>query len=276
MTATAPASETSRGPAGVLPALAGRAQLAAAALSITLAGRVLSDAPLAGAVLPGLAALLLVAISYGFNVVADEAAASGARLRLSAAWAATLGGLTLALSIVLARLPFHAALAAGGILVVGVGYSLTVRVGGRSLRVRNTYLLKNLSIAFAWALLVPLGAPEGPPPMALLTLVFGQVFIGSVLRDVSDAEADRAEGVASLVVRHGVVATLALLLVVNAVVGLAVSALAGDGFPWLLTVVLWRFALLAALLVRARTSVLLQFANLATCHVVLFAAELSR
>lgn len=253
-----------------------RAQLAAAAVSITLAGRVWSEAPLGGAALPALAAVLLVGLTYGFNVVADEAAASGRPVRLTPSWGALLAALTLALAVVVAFLPPAARVAAGVIFTVGIAYSLTFNFGGRTLRIRNTYILKNASIALAWTCLVPLGSPEQPLDPAILLVVFVQVFIGSVLRDVDDVADDGRTGVSTLAVRHGVAPTLAVLFVMNALLVPALAFLPGPASPWLLLPVAWRFGLLLTLALQTRRGFFLQFANLATCHLLLVASELAR
>ncbi|HNK99061.1 MAG TPA: UbiA family prenyltransferase [Chitinophagales bacterium] len=94
--------------------------------------------------------------------------------------------------------------------VIGILYSVPLHFRGRVLRIKHTFLLKNISIGVLWGLLPSLGADHITTPLILGLTWFAimQVTMGSVLRDIADRVHDKLFEVQTLPVRWGVSKTL--------------------------------------------------------------------
>lgn len=155
--------------------------------------------------------------------------------------------------------------------LIGALYSLKFTYNTRIFRIKNTFILKNLSIGLVWGNLVLIGVGNLNQPMIIEIFIFTclQVFIGSVIRDIPDIEKDRSSKVQTLPIVLGVPKTLVLLQILN-MLSLLVCL---GGYPIQLLIivvpaVLWR-ALTLVILRKNENSVLWgQYANLFTCTLI--------
>jgi 4-hydroxybenzoate polyprenyltransferase len=101
--------------------------------------------------------------------------------------------------------------------VIGIGYSLTLNLDGKQLRLKNVFIVKNLLIGIVWGALVLIGAGDGLNPfvIALFGFVSLQVVIGSIIRDVPDVVKDKESGVKSLPVVVGVKNSIHVMMLLN-------------------------------------------------------------
>ena len=158
--------------------------------------------------------------------------------------------------------------------ILGVGYSVTLSILGRKFRIKNIFLLKNISIGLAWGMLVLIGAGniQTNHIIALFGLATLQVFIGSMIRDIPDVEKDQKEGVQSMPVVAGIRNTILFMHVANIT---SVFFLIIDNNPpfrfVLFSVMIWRFFNLFFLSKHTHSYLWSQTINLLTCTVFLVA-----
>jgi len=103
------------------------------------------------------------------------------------------------------------------IFSVGVIYSLELPAIARFHRFKNLFVLKNIFISFGWGILVLFGFGSIDQNTVVNIALFSalQVFIGSVMRDISDCDSDRDHGVRTLPVVYGELKTYKILHVMN-------------------------------------------------------------
>lgn len=128
--------------------------------------------------------------------------------------------------------------------VIGILYSVPLRVRGRVLRIKHTFLLKNITIGTLWGLLPALGADALHGHLIISITIFAamQVTMGSVLRDVADRDHDAQFDVHTLPVIWGVPRTLLMAHAWN-VLSLVMALLLHPSFIFglaLMIPVLWR------------------------------------
>ena len=89
--------------------------------------------------------------------------------------------------------------------LIGFSYSIVWKLGAKSYRLKNIFLLKNIIIGVLWGALTLLGAGCLVNPMvyALFTLASIQVAIGSMIRDTSDLAIDLLHNVRTVPVVLG-------------------------------------------------------------------------
>lgn len=103
------------------------------------------------------------------------------------------------------------------VAALGVFYSITFPLGAFQFRLKNVFLLKNISIGIAWGSLVLVGAGKllVPDVVALFLFTSIQVAIGSMIRDIPDLEKDREAGAKTFPVLYGGKATMRFLFLAN-------------------------------------------------------------
>jgi 4-hydroxybenzoate polyprenyltransferase len=111
--------------------------------------------------------------------------------------------------------------------LAGFLYSYNVEFKQIHFRLKHIFLLKNILIGFGWGGLLLVGANQ-LNSVSFLYFLFSslQVFIGSTIRDISDIDKDRNDGVHSMPVVLGATETLRILQVIN-------------GFIFLCLFILW-------------------------------------
>jgi 4-hydroxybenzoate polyprenyltransferase len=113
-------------------------------------------------------------------------------------------------------------------LVVGTIYSIRIA----SFRIKDVLAVKNLSVAFSFALSSAFLPYVFEPNLTLALLIFafllGKVFINTVVFDVRDVEGDRRAGASTIPAVFGVHATKLILLAVNS------ALLVWLGWAWLI------------------------------------------
>jgi 4-hydroxybenzoate polyprenyltransferase len=105
------------------------------------------------------------------------------------------------------------------LIVFGCGllYALQVKLAGKYFQVKRFAVLKNTFIGFAWGSLILVGAGTWDNDMVRMVFLFVslQILNGSVIRDVSDIERDKQQGVSTLPVLFGPTTTFRILHGVN-------------------------------------------------------------
>ncbi len=158
------------------------------------------------------------------------------------------------------------------VAVLGVFYSITFPLGTFRFRLKNVFLLKNISIGIAWGSLVLVGAGEllVPDVVALFLFTSVQVAIGSMIRDIPDAEKDREAGAKTFPVLYGDNATMRFLFLINTLsVGILMYPGITSGIIGVIAItVLWRTVNLLKLNRNFNDRLWGQTLNLFTCTVI--------
>ncbi len=181
----------------------------------------------------------------------------------------TLQFVLLTLPIAFIYLSWTAWLALGLSGLVGALYSIKFHFGNTVFRIKNTFLVKNLTIGLSWGSLILIGAGNVSSPlvksMVLFTIV--QVLIGSVIRDIPDREKDRTHNVQSLPIVLGINKTILLLHVLNMLSLGAVLLSVSSKNLWFTfsCVILWRLVTLSQIKRTFSSVFWSQKANLFTC-----------
>lgn len=153
--------------------------------------------------------------------------------------------------------------------ILGILYSLPIRIKNRYLRLKNIFLIKNLFIGFSWGLLILIGAGELDNNLIiqLFFLAFIQVFIGSTIRDISDVSSDTENSVRSIPIVLGVKNTIRLLHLINfsSFLVLLYFDKSVSLIQVLVIIVIWRFINLLMLSRNSFSKFWIQTFNLATC-----------
>ena len=160
------------------------------------------------------------------------------------------------------------ALALAGIL--GIAYAVKFQWGALSWFPKRKFPIKNILIGLVWAALFLVG--YGQIPHASMWGIYGfiavQVFIGSIVRDVPDAEVDFTRNSLSLPIMIGANKTILLLHVFNWA-ALCFAFLNLDWlFPIFLPTVLWRSLILYLIQRYPKNAICTQWANLYTCLII--------
>lgn len=156
--------------------------------------------------------------------------------------------------------------------LLGLFYTVSVRINGKPQALKKIFLVKNISIGLAWGLLVLVGAGETTHPFLfpLFCFVSVQVFIGSVIRDLPDVNYDEESGIRSLPRILGTRKSLLVLHLMNALSCLVF--IVDKELNWSLilglVVVFWRFVNLLGCAFQPRNLIWSQFVNLGTCLVI--------
>jgi 4-hydroxybenzoate polyprenyltransferase len=110
--------------------------------------------------------------------------------------------------------------------VAGFLYSYKVDFKQIHFRLKHIFLLKNMLIGFGWGGLLLVGANQ-LNSVSFLYFLFSslQVFIGSTIRDISDIDKDRNDGVHSMPVVLGSIETLRILKLINGFIFLSLFIL---------------------------------------------------
>lgn len=158
------------------------------------------------------------------------------------------------------------------VAVLGVFYSITFPMGAFRFRLKNVFLLKNISIGVAWGSLVLVGAGNllVPDVVALFLFTSVQVAIGSMIRDIPDVEKDREAGAKTFPVLYGDKATMRFLFLTNTLsVGLLLYPGITNGIIGVIAItVLWRTMNLLKLSRNFNDKLWGQTLNLFTCTVI--------
>ena len=170
---------------------------------------------------------------------------------LSLSVCAGLGGLILALT----RTPRTPSLLVGGLLLLGLWYSVPFRRGRIGGRLKDVPVVKNAAAALGWAAAVvaypALSAPAHDRfrvGAAFVLMALG-AFVVEVIWDLRDVEGDARSGVRTMAFLMGLPGTRALLqcLCAVAVIGVGTACLAGQ-LSWSWSLVLVNAAAFAMLL----------------------------
>jgi 4-hydroxybenzoate polyprenyltransferase len=159
-------------------------------------------------------------------------------------------------------------LALAGIL--GIAYAVKFQWGDLSWFPKRKFPIKNILIGCVWAALFIVG--YGQIPHSSMWGIYGfiavQVFIGSIVRDVPDAEVDLTRNSSSLPIMIGANKTVLLLHVFNWA-ALCFAFLDLDWlFPIFFPTVLWRSLILFLIQRYPNNAIFTQWANLYTCLII--------
>ncbi len=156
--------------------------------------------------------------------------------------------------------------------LLGLFYTVSVRINGKLQALKRIFLVKNISIGLAWGLLVLVGAGETSHSFLfpLFYFVIFQVFIGSVIRDLPDVNYDEQSGIRSLPRILGARKSLIVLHLLNALSWLVFMNDQELIWPLLLglVVVFWRFINLVGCAFQPRSIIWSQVINLGTCILI--------
>lgn len=159
------------------------------------------------------------------------------------------------------------------ILILGVSYSIPLSRRKEFQFIKSFFGVKNLWVAFGWALLVYLGAGrfDSESLRWLAALVGIQVFIGSTIRDLDDQKEDSENQIHSLPVTLGIQRTIYFLHFLNFASGVLIYFQMLPESPVAMiwsSVVLWRFANLLLLDHVGLKPIFTQYWNLSTCGII--------
>lgn len=157
--------------------------------------------------------------------------------------------------------------------ILGILYSLNFPFKGRNNRIKNIFLIKNISIGFAWGSLILVGADglNQRFTMALFLFTSLQVVIGSMIRDIPDTARDKTDHVRTLPALFGIGATLKVLHTLNiASVVPAFIVYNNNGFlVFMLLIITWRFISFIKINKQNNSLLWTQTYNLLTCFFIL-------
>lgn len=161
----------------------------------------------------------------------------------------------------------------GVVALIGLLYSINIKIYTYNFRLKKILFLKNILIGFAWGVLILIGAGEYQTPNVIYLFVFSslQVIIGSIIRDIPDVKKDSQESVKSLPVVFGINSTLNFLHVFNFSTLLISYFLNWEkSFLTLsLLIVFWRAFLLIKIKSNYNLPIWTQTCNLITCIFIL-------
>lgn len=128
--------------------------------------------------------------------------------------------------------------------LIGTFYSFSLSIKGKTYRLKNLLLIKNILIGVVWGSLVLIGAGNWSDPAVLSLFLFAsvQVVIGSMIRDVPDREKDEQRGVRSFPVVMGNKRSIRFMHLLN-VSSLASAAIYNWNSQWItffLIIILYR------------------------------------
>ena len=159
---------------------------------------------------------------------------------------------------------------------LGILYSLSFKKNDMIFKLKNVLIIKNLLIGLAWGLLVIIGAGDLENQFSIIISIFAivQVFLGSIIRDLSDRELDASRGVNSIPVIFGENRTILIMHIIN------IASLFILFFPqsnlnlmiFLLIIVAWRFFNLIGIKGNTHSVFWGQTVNLFTCCLFLIIA----
>ena len=158
------------------------------------------------------------------------------------------------------------------VAALGVFYSISFSLGSYRFRLKNVFLLKNISIGLAWGSLVLVGAGSIASPDVLVVFLFAsiQVTVGSMIRDIPDREKDRDAGARTYPVLFGDAATLRFLFIAN-IASVLLIFIPELSVPLMVTIgvtVAWRTIILWKLRNNYDNRLWGQTLNLFTCTVI--------
>ncbi len=153
--------------------------------------------------------------------------------------------------------------------LIGALYSIKFHFGNTVFRIKNTFLVKNITIGLSWGSLILIGAGNLSSPIVKSMVLFAivQVLIGSVIRDIPDRDKDRTHKVQSLPIVLGINKTILLLHILNVLsLGAALLSVSSKNL-WLTfsCVILWRLVTLSQIKRTFYSVFWSQKANLFTC-----------
>jgi 4-hydroxybenzoate polyprenyltransferase len=153
--------------------------------------------------------------------------------------------------------------------LVGIIYSLNLKIGNKQFRLKNVFLLKNILIGLIWASLIIIGAGNFQDKIVQILFYFIalQVFIGGMIRDIPDVEKDRNTGVKTLPVVFGIPFTILFMHLIN---GISISLLFIVEWEGILVSVIigtisWRALNLFLIFGEPKSAMWTQWMNLFTC-----------
>lgn len=159
--------------------------------------------------------------------------------------------------------------------IIGFLYSAPIIINKKSFRLKNLYIIKNVTIGLGWGALLLLGSQQFSSVLvAYFIFTSVQVYIGSVLRDFDDIEVDRKFGVNTLPLVLGEQKALFTLRKLNLLSGLIVflfflsTRMTIVEFFLLLLVCLWREWVLRSFLKKNLPGLTLQILNFGTCALI--------
>lgn len=191
----------------------------------------------------------------------------------------TLHFILIAIPLSYYYLPFFTFLVLGASGLLGALYSVKFHFKEKVFRIKNTFLLKNISIGISWGALILIGAGNFTDPIVQSLVLFAtiQVFIGSIIRDIPDMEKDFQNKVKSVPLVIGSGSTFYLLIGVNFLSVLAIFPSMGNINLWITisAVIIWRMWTLINLKRNVSTVFWSQTANLLTCSLLFIVFYLS-
>ena len=153
-------------------------------------------------------------------------------------------------------------------------YSHPIKINDQIIRLKNIFLVKNLMIGFAWGALVLIGAGSMEDRTAVWLTLFAmvQVFVGSMIRDVSDVNVDPERGIRSIPVVLGIEPSINLMHLINgASFGIAIFSEWSFNLMILFGIIVgWRAITLMMLKGNIHSPFWVQTANLMTCCLFFF------
>jgi len=157
---------------------------------------------------------------------------------------------------------------------LGVLYLVTININHRKFRLKNLFLIKNLLIGASWGVLILIGAgsPKNEFIMCLWLFITIQIFLGSMIRDLSDIREDMIIGVKSFPVVFGNDRTIVYMHIIN-IASLSVLFLSNWSLELsilILVVFLWRSLILFKVKNNTKSILWGQTLNLSTSYLIFF------
>lgn len=163
-------------------------------------------------------------------------------------------------------------LAVAGIL--GIAYAVKFQWGGLSWFPKRKFPIKNILIGCVWAAVFLVGYGQTPDESiwAVYGFIAAQVFVGSIIRDVPDADVDLTRNSLSLPILVGAKTSLVFLHAFNVLGVLFAFILPEADFDLLyfvfLPIMIWRFFVLLLIQLSPSNTLWTQWANLYTCLII--------
>lgn len=156
--------------------------------------------------------------------------------------------------------------------LIGFSYSIVWKLGAKSYRLKNIFLLKNIIIGVLWGALILLGAGSLSNPMvyALFALASIQVAIGSMIRDISDLAIDLSHNVRSVPVVLGKTKAIYFMHFLNLLTFFIFSFYSDLDLLYLICIIFaWRMLNLIGLFKSKKTNFWGDTINLLTCSIIM-------
>lgn len=150
-------------------------------------------------------------------------------------------------------------------------YAFAFDFGDEKFKLKEKFVIKNILIGLTWGCLTLLPCNhEAMIHWPLFFLVFAQVFMGSIIRDMDDVQHDQTFNIKTLPTQYGINTTIQILHLFNLLIGIVCYFLQTEmGFLWLtLITCIWRALNLVLVRIMPHQHHWTQTWNIGTCLII--------